>query len=632
MCGFAGFFQQARCSSLEQMEAIAMAMAERLAHRGPDDSGVWADAEAGMAFGFRRLSVVDLSPHGHQPMHSSTGRYVIAFNGEIYNHRQLRRDLETFSVTFRGHSDTEVLLAAIEQWGLEHALIRCVGMFAFALWDSRERRLHLGRDRIGERPLYYGRMGDILLFASELKALKAHPAWSGEIDRDVVTLLLRYTYIPAPFSIFKGIRKLPPATILTVSDPAKLNSPNEYWSARATVERGAMNQFRGDEVEATNQLEALLQHAIRDQIVADVPVGALLSGGIDSSTVVALMQATSNRPTRTFTIGFYESAFNEAESAAKVARHLATDHTELYVSPADGLAVIPKLPTLYDEPFADHSQIPTYLVTSLARQNVTVSLSGDGGDELFGGYQRYSYSRRIWDRFGWVPRPMRVATSHVIRAGAFASKQGRRLELLADLLEASSPEDLYLRFISNWRHPDKLVVCATEPPSAPTDNHRPNLHHYLEMMMYLDLISFLPDDILVKVDRASMAVSLEVRAPFLDHRIVEFAATLPLAMKIGRDQTKRILRNVLHRYVPTELVNRPKWGFVLPLAEWLRGPLRPWAESLLDETRLRTEGIFEPLPIVQRWREHRSGRADWVSSLWSVLMFQAWLDQNQYAH
>ena len=605
-----------------------MAMANRLTHRGPDDSGVWADPEAGVAFGFRRLSVVDLSPQGHQPMHSSTGRYVIAFNGEIYNHRQLRRHLESFSVTFRGHSDTEVLLVAIEQWGLEPALTRCVGMFAFALWDRREHRLHLGRDRIGERPLYYGVLDNNLLFGSELKALKMHPAWSGEIDRDAITLLLRYGYIPAPFSIFKGISKLPPGSILTVTGPANIGAPNEYWSARSVVEFGAMNQFRGDEVEATNQLETLLQQAIGDQMVADVPVGALLSGGIDSSAVVALMQAASTRPARTFTIGFHESAFNEAKSAAQVACHLGTDHTELYVSPADALAVIPKLPSLYDEPFADHSQIPTYLLTSLARQDVTVSLSGDGGDELFGGYQRYSYSRLIWDRLGWMPKTMRVAALRLIRAGALASKQRRRLELFACLVEASTPEELYLRFVSNWQQPQEVVVGAREPRTALTDNHRPSLHHYLEMMMYLDLISFLPDDILVKVDRASMAVSLEVRAPFLDHRIVEFAATLPLPMKIGRGQTKRILRNVLGRYVPTELVDRPKWGFVLPLAEWLRGPLRSWAESLLDERRLRAEGIFEPLPIVQRWREHRSGRSDWVSSLWSVLMFQAWAEQN----
>jgi asparagine synthase (glutamine-hydrolysing) len=630
MCGFAGFFQQSQHSSVEQMEAIAAAMADRLAHRGPDDSGVWADPKAGVAFGFRRLAVVDLSPHGHQPMRSFTGRYVIAFNGEIYNHRRLRCDLESCSVAFRGHSDTEVLLAAIEQWGLEQALTRSVGMFALALWDSRERRLYLSRDRIGERPLYYGLMGNVVLFGSELKALKAHPAWCGEIDRDVVTLLLRYGYIPAPFSIFKGIWKLPPASILTVNDPANLDLPNEYWSARSVVESGAMNQFGGDEVEATNRLEALLQQAIRDQMVADVPVGALLSGGIDSSTVVALMQAASSRPAKTFTIGFHESAFNEAQSAAKVAKHLGTDHSELYVSSADGLAVIPKLPALYDEPFADHSQIPTYLVTSLARQNVTVSLSGDGGDELFGGYQRYSYSRRIWDRLGCVPRPVRTAASRLIRAGASASRQRRRLELFADLIEASSPAELYLRFLSNWQQPGQVVLRATEPRSALTDNHRPSLHHYLEMMMYLDLVSFLPDDILVKVDRASMGVSLELRAPFLDHRVVEFAATLPLAMKIGRGQTKRILRNVLHKYVPTHLVDRPKWGFVLPLAEWLRGPLRPWAESLLDETRLRSEGIFEPLPIVQRWREHRSGRADWVSSLWSVLMFQAWAEENSH--
>lgn len=627
MCGFAGFFDANARASAREMEATVTRMATRLQHRGPDDSGAWADAQAGIAFGFRRLSILDLSPQGHQPMRSVTGRYVIALNGEIYNHRALRSELND-ETQFRGHSDTEVLLAAIEKWGLAATLPRLVGMFALALWDSETRRLHLVRDRLGERPLYYGRMGGTLLFGSELKALKAHSAWRGEIDRDVVTLLLRYGYIPAPFSIFRGVRKLPPGTCLTIDNPAELGQPNEYWSAKSTVEAGAARRFSGSESEATDTLDSLLRDAIRHQMVADVPVGALLSGGIDSSTVVALMQAGSTRPAKTFTIGFHEARFNEAAHAKEVARHLGTDHTELYVSPADALAVIPKLPALYDEPFADHSQIPTFLVTSLARQDVTVSLSGDGGDELFGGYHRYFYSRKIWERSGWMPRPLRSAASRLMKAGAPRSNLGRKVRVLADLVDAKDPDDLYLRFMSQWSDPARVVLNATEPPTAATSNHRPALSDYVEMMMYLDLVSYLPDDILAKVDRASMGVSLEVRVPFLDHRVVEFAASVPMEMKLRNGHGKQLVRNVLHRYVPKELVDRPKWGFALPLGDWLRGPLRPWADSLLSETRLREQGIFDPAPILARWNRHLSGCRDSVSPLWSVLMFQAWAEQN----
>ena len=627
MCGFAGFFEHHARAPAPEMEVVAGRMADRLRHRGPDDGGTWANPEAGIAFGFRRLSIVDISPNGKQPMHSASRRYTIVMNGEIYNHRALRRELEG-EAQFRGHSDTEVLLAAIEKWGLDATLPRLVGMFAFALWDGETRRLHLVRDRLGERPLYYGCMGGVLLFGSELKALRAHPAWHGEVDRDVVTLLLRYGYIPAPFSIFRGIRKLQPGACLTIRDPAQAAQPNSYWSAKQTVETGAARRFTGSEAEATDALESLLRDAIRDQMVADVPVGALLSGGIDSSTVVALMQSESSRPAKTFTIGFHEARYNEAAHAKQVARHLGTDHTELYVSPEDALAVIPKLPALYDEPFADHSQIPTFLVTSLARQSVTVSLSGDGGDELFGGYHRYFYSRKIWDRAGWMPRPLRSAASALMKAGAPRSDLGRKMGILADLVDVRDTNDLYLRFMSQWRDPARIIPGASEPPTAATSNHRPTLSDFVEEMMYLDLVSYLPDDILAKVDRASMGVSLEVRVPMLDHRVVEFAASVPMHMKLRDGEGKHLLRNLLHRHVPRELVDRPKWGFALPLGDWLRGPLRPWADSLLEETKLREQGIFDPAPIVTRWKHHLRGGRESVSPLWSVLMFQAWAEQN----
>jgi asparagine synthase (glutamine-hydrolysing) len=630
MCGFAGFFDSSSRASAADMEAVASRMAARLQHRGPDDAGAWTDAHAGVAFGFRRLSIVDLSPQGHQPMRSSSGRYVIALNGEIYNHRALRAELERAPQPpkFRGHSDTEVLLAAIDRWGLDGALQRCAGMFAFALWDCEKRKLHLVRDRLGERPLYYGRMGCALLFGSELKALQEHPAWCGEIDRDVLTLLLRFNYIPGPFSIFKNIQKLPPGAIVSIDRSAELPAPIEYWSAHRAVTAGVTNRFPHGEAEAAERLEALLREVIREEMVADVPVGALLSGGIDSSTIVALMQAESPRPVKTFTIGFDDNRFNEATHAKEVARHLGTDHTEHYLTPEDALAVIPRLPMLYDEPFADLSQIPMLLLAAIARRNVTVCLSGDGGDEVFGGYHRYFYGRRIWTGACWIPLGARRAASRLVQKFAPGSRSGQKLAKLAELLDADDPHALYLRFLSHWRAPAELVPGAVEPATLLTNGRGPKLGDFIEEMMFADLAGYLPDDILVKVDRASMGVSLEVRVPFLDHRVVEFAATLPMSMKVGSRQGKRLLRKVLDKYAPRDLVERPKWGFAPPLALWLRGALRPWAEELLDEKRLRTQGILNPAPISARWREHLAGRRDWNSSLWGVLMFQAWLDQN----
>jgi asparagine synthase (glutamine-hydrolysing) len=652
MCGFAGFFTPLSNASDERLNVSATHMANALLHRGPDDCGIWVDSEVGIALGHRRLSIVDLSPQGHQPMLSACGRFVIAFNGEIYNHEIIRRELDTLHAcpSWRGHSDTEVMLAAIAHWGVVEAIKRSIGMFALALWDRKERVLHLIRDRLGEKPLYYGWMGDVFLFGSELKALRAHPAWGGEINRDALAALMRHNYIPAPYSIYKGIFKLLPGTILSLSfDGAAKNrfcTPMPYWSVEEVAESGVANPFSGTEEDAIEHLDGLLRQSVRQQMVADVPLGAFLSGGVDSSAVVALMQAQSDRPVKTFTIGFHEAGYNEAEHAKAVAQHLGTEHTELYVTPEQAMAVIPRLPTLYDEPFADSSQIPTFLVSQLARQHVTVSLSGDGGDELFGGYNRYFWGRDIWKRIGWMPSEMRVLIGKMLkgvspqrwddifaRLGPLLPSKlrqripGDKLHKLAEILGARQPEEMYQGLVSHWKDPDALVIDGHEPPTVLTDRSQwADLEDFSHRMMYLDTMTYLPDDILAKVDRASMGVSLESRVPLLDHRVVEFAWRLPLSMKIRNGQGKWILRQVLYKYVPKELIERPKMGFGVPIDSWLRGPLREWAEDLLDEGRLRREGYFHPEPIRVKWLEHLSGKRNWQYHLWDVLMFQAWLE------
>jgi len=627
-------------------------MVNTLHHRGPDDSGAWADVAAGIALGHRRLAIVDLSPEGHQPMRSVCGRYVISFNGEIYNFRALRRELEGAGHTFRGHSDTEVMLACISQWGLLSAVKRFNGMFAFALWDRRERRLHLVRDRLGEKPLYYGWVGKILLFASELKALRAHRSFEAEINRDAVALFLRHQCVPAPYSIYTRVSKVQPGTIVTINPPDSSNASQvtPYWSARAAAERGVAEPFTGSTTEAVVSLNELLRDAVKLRMQADVPLGAFLSGGLDSSTIVALMQAQSERPVQTFTIGFYETAYNEAHNAKEVARHLGTAHTELYVTPEQAMAVIPRLPTLYDEPFSDSSQIPTFLISELARRDVTVSLSGDGGDELFAGYTRYLWGRKIWQTIGRVPLRLRGLAASGLKMLSPMSwdaifqrvdpllpkkiKQqnpGGKFHKLAELLSTEIPEAVYLALVSHWKTPASLVLGATEPPTVLTDHAQwANLPDFPQRMMYLDTMTYLPDDILVKVDRASMGVSLEARVPFLDHRVVEFAWQLPLSMKIHGDQGKWLLRQLLHRYVPKALVDRPKMGFGVPLDVWLRGPLREWAETLLDEKQLRDQGFLDPNPIREVWAQHLSGRWDWQYHLWDVLMFQAWLEHERH--
>lgn len=640
MCGFAGFYSPNSRQGPESLERMAMAMANAVRYRGPDDEGCWADAGAGIALGHRRLSIVDLSPAGHQPMTSASGRFVIVYNGEIYNSLELRDELH--EARFRGHSDTEVMLAAFERWGIEGAVRRFNGMFAFALWDRQERRLWLARDRMGEKPLYYGWAGQTFLFGSELKALRAHPAFNFEIDRNALALLMRHNCIPAPYSIYRGVRKLPPATLLSVSSDLRDTDPVAYWSVLDAVKAGEADPFRGSEAEATEQLSALLRDAVKLRMLSDVPLGAFLSGGIDSSTVVALMQAQSSRPVRTFSIGMPDAGYNEAEDAKQVAKHLGTEHTELYVTPEEALAVVPRLPEMYDEPFADSSQVPTFLVAKLARPQVTVGLSGDGGDELFGGYNRYVWNPRVWRSLRPIPRAARMAGAAALRTispaqwdGVFRSfapvlpkamrqrMPGYKLHKLADAMSCSDARELYLRTASHWFDPASVVPGGEEPPTLITTPS--TVLGQVQEMMYLDGVTYLPDDILVKLDRATMAVSLEGRVPFLDHRVVEFSWRLPLHMKIRDGQGKWLLRQVLYKHVPRQLIERPKMGFGIPLENWLRGPLRTWAEDLLSESRMRQEGFFATAAVREKWRDHLSGRRDWQYHLWDVLMFQAWL-------
>jgi len=656
MCGIAGvistkYNSQERADHLRQMSATII-------HRGPDDEGQWVDSETGVGLTHRRLSIIDQSSHGHQPMVSFQGRYVISYNGEVYNFSELRDELESSSslskssrtFNWKGHSDTEVILAAIEEWGLENALQRFIGMFAFALWDRQERILHLVRDRLGIKPLYYGWQKDSFLFGSELKALKAHPDFQGQIDRKALALLMRYSYIPSPYSIYKGVFKLPPGTVLTIN-PENLNSlpdPVQYWSVKRFAEDGIKAPFSGSEKEAIDSLESLLKDSIKLRMISDVPLGAFLSGGIDSSLVVALMQNQSDRPIQTFSIGFHESEHNEAHHAKAVAEHLGTDHTELYVTAEQALAVIPRLPKLYDEPFADSSQIPTFLVSELARRNVTVSLSGDGGDELFGGYKLYNQGPKLWKTIGCMPDWSRdflknsfslisekffqenwMGSLLKINGNSKAELIRNKLRKFSEVLSARTSQELYfnLRCLSRLDGPSS-VLSDGEEVSNPYDNdlYRTKNLNFIQRMMYLDTISFLTDDILAKVDRASMGVSLEARIPLLDHRVVEFAWRLPLDLKIRNGVGKWLLRQVLYKHVPKKLIERPKMGFDMPISAWLRGPLRDWSEELLKEDRLRREGFFNPKFVREKWAEHLSQKYDWTGYLWNVLMFQAWLE------
>jgi asparagine synthase (glutamine-hydrolysing) len=645
MCGIAGFFGSTAGHGGDELAGIVRSMTDALVHRGPDDSGAWVDPGRGVGLGHRRLSILDLSPEGHQPMLSAGGRFVIVFNGEIYNFQSLREELGAKGHRFRGHSDTEVMLAAFLEWGVPESTKKFNGMFAFALWDRQERALHLGRDRLGEKPLYYGWIDGTLVFASELKAIARHPQFEANIDRRSVTALLRYSYIPGPHSIYKGVHKLPPATLLTWDGSSARPAPRTYWNLREVVEQGLDHPFAGSEDEAADQLESLLKDAVRMRMISDVPLGAFLSGGIDSSLIVSLMQAQSSRPVRTFTIGFHEKEYNEAQHAKEVARHLGTDHTEFYVTGQDALDVIPKLPALFDEPFSDQSQIPTYLVCGLARKHVTVALSGDAGDELFGGYERYAMGRSIWNKFAWLPPALRKlgagamtavpagtwnalarAAGPLMPAGFRNVPFGDKLHKLAEVVAAPGMDSLYLNLMSHWKQPADVVIGGSEADTPITNRDgRPRVSDFTHRMMQLDMETYLPDDILVKVDRAAMGVSLEGRIPLLDTAVMEFAWRVPYAMKVRNGKGKWILRRVLDRHVPRPLIDRPKRGFGVPLDRWLRGPLRDWAADLLDDSRLRREGYFHPEPIQKKWSEHLSGSRNWHFYLWDVLMFQAWL-------
>lgn len=671
MCGITGILYSVVKKDLEQ---AVRNMTETIHHRGPDDVGVWVDYSVGVALGHRRLSILDLSPTGHQPMESPDGRYVLIFNGEIYNHKDLRNQLEEESwqlaverkqqdcnsIQWRGHSDTETLLSCFEAWGIKETLNRAVGMFALALWDNEERKLYLARDRMGEKPLYYGWVNGALVFGSELKALKAYPGFSNAISRDALALYLQYNYVPAPHSIYENIYKLEPGCYLSLTADAVsiplITAPevgveyqglslHRWWSLADKIQNQSGDLIH-NEKDALDGLDSRLRESIRLQSIADVPLGAFLSGGIDSSAIVALMQSEAISPVKTFTIGFSESKHNEAAYAKEVARHLGTEHTELYLSSNDALDVIPKLPQLYDEPFADSSQIPTFLVSQMAKQHVTVALSGDGGDELFGGYNRYFWGRKIWNKLSWMPWGLRrllgtfihsqpverwdalsnyacklFGNSGVNQLGDKAHKLGARLGTVRSM------DDLYLSLVTQWASPQPVLNYKGSAKTILDCREAwPNITSDEERMMYLDSMSYLPDDILCKVDRAAMGVSLETRVPFLDHRVVEYAWQLPLSMKIKDGQGKWLLRQLLYKHVPKELIERPKQGFAIPLAEWLRGPLRDWAEELLDEHRLKQEGYFDHELIRHKWREHLSGEGNWQCHLWSVLMFQAWLE------
>jgi asparagine synthase (glutamine-hydrolysing) len=635
MCGIAGFLKVGGFSEIDARQAVET-QTRTLLHRGPDDGGTWLDPAAGVALGHRRLSILDLSPAGHQPMVSASGRHVIVLNGEIYNHLDIRARLieGNAAPAWRGHSDTETLLEAIDRWGVEVALSLSVGMFAFAVWDRRERSLTLARDRMGEKPLYYGWQGGSFLFGSELKALRAHPHFGAQIDREVLADYMRHGYIGAPHCIYRNILKLLPGTYLELSSDqaaGRLPAPKAYWSLQDVVEQARRDPFEGDDEDAARALEDLLGRAVSLQSIADVSLGAFLSGGIDSSLIVSLMQAQSSKPVKTFTIGFGEPRFNEADYARAVAKHLGTDHTELFVDSDDAMRVIPELPRLFDEPFGDSSAIPTYLVSQLARSKVTVSLSGDGGDELFGGYTRYRRTEDIWRSLRRIPHLLRAPLSYGARALApltNAISMGPNLQRAGRFLAARTAEECYqMHFSHHFGAPTGVLGTSGPSPASPAALMRPSGNAgILDHMMYADSVSYLPDDILVKVDRASMAVSLESRIPMLDHRIVEFAWRLPPDMKMRQGEGKWLLKKVLRRHVPARLIDRPKMGFGVPVGDWMRGPLRDWAEDLVSKPRLGQQGIFDESIIRARWTRFLKDPRISSDGIWPLLMFQSWID------
>jgi len=650
MCGIAGMLEPAASTTADELRSAASSMAAALEHRGPDDAGTWVDESAGVALAHRRLEVVGRGPQGRQPMRSASGRWVLSYNGELYNAPPLRDRLTGEGVAFRGSSDTEVLVAGLDHWGLAGTLERIEGMFAFAAWDRRTRRLNLARDRFGEKPLFYGWVGARFVFASELKAFHALVGFDAEVDRDAVAQYLRLSCVPAPACIYRGLAKLAPGTLVTLDaalPSGTLPEPEAFWSAEQAIDEACGRPPLHDDREATELLEVTLSESVGARMLADVPVGALLSGGIDSSLVVALMQRHAGRPVRTFTVAFVDQAFDESAAAAAVAAHLGTDHTTVDMHHRDVLDIIPRVPEVWDEPFSDSSQLPTLLVSEVARRAVTVALSGDGGDELFAGYNRHAWLARLWRRAEPVPHPLRRAVGGGMRrlppgavdavAAMLPSRWQVRLpstkvEKLGRVLEADSPHDAYEMLRSHWADPAAVVLGASRRRTAPPWDRNGTTPSWktddlLDGLLRSDLMTYLPDDVLTKVDRAAMAVSLETRAPFLDRGVLEVAWRLPPGSKLRNGTSKWILRQVLHRHVPVSLVDRPKMGFGVPMASWLRGPLRPWAEDLLSPAALARHGLLDPEPVRRAWNLHITHRRDLADELWDVLVLQAWMER-----